>query len=42
MDIAKTANSDSEEEQDPIMSEEQHKMWDKIDELLKEYYLTPF
>lgn len=41
MEIAKTANSDSEEEKTP-MSAEQQKMWDKIDELLKDYYLTPF
>ena len=39
--MEKTANSDSSEEE-VVQDPEQQKMWSKIDDLLKEYYLTAF
>ena len=39
--MEKTAN-DSSSDEEPKLSEEQTVMWDKIEVLLKEYYLTAF
>jgi hypothetical protein len=38
MEIAQTKDSDSDEQ---VIDPEQIKLWSKIDEVLKEYYLSP-
>ena len=38
--VEKKASESSDEEE--VLTEEQVKMWDKIDAWLKEFYLTPF